>query len=125
MQPIFLAPNQPDLFYRGGESIARFRGLPLTGTHQPEDWLGSTTAIFGTESGAKRFARWQDLGAGHCCRPAVVPWAGPRRGPWDRPGVAREAAGCRRAATGASAPAPRIRRCNIWAARTARLKPGS
>jgi mannose-6-phosphate isomerase len=51
VQPIFLAPNQPDLFYRGGESIARFRGLPLTGTHRPEDWLGSTTAIFGTESG--------------------------------------------------------------------------
>jgi DNA-binding LacI/PurR family transcriptional regulator/mannose-6-phosphate isomerase class I len=51
VQPIFLAPNQPVLFYRGGESIARFRGLPLTGTYQPEDWLGSTTAIFGTESG--------------------------------------------------------------------------
>ena len=51
MQPDILAPNQPVLFYRGGESIARFRGLPPTGTHQPEDWLGSTTAIFGTESG--------------------------------------------------------------------------
>ena len=51
MQPIFLDPNQPELFYRGGESIALFRRLPLTSTHQPEDWLGSTTAIFGTEHG--------------------------------------------------------------------------
>jgi len=51
VQPIVLEPNQPPLFYRGGESIARFRGLPLTGTHQPEDWLASTTAIFGTEDG--------------------------------------------------------------------------
>jgi mannose-6-phosphate isomerase len=51
VQPIVLEPNQPELFYSGGESIARFRGLPVTGTHRPEDWLGSVTAIFGTERG--------------------------------------------------------------------------
>jgi mannose-6-phosphate isomerase len=51
VQPVVLGPNQPDLFYRGGESIARFRGLPQTSGHRPEDWIGSTTAIFGTDSG--------------------------------------------------------------------------
>ena len=51
MQPVVLGPNQPDQFYRGGESIARFRGLPQTGGYRPEDWIGSTTAIFGTDSG--------------------------------------------------------------------------
>lgn len=49
MHPVVLAPNQPDLFYRGGESIADFRGTPLNSVYQPEDWIGSTTAIFGTE----------------------------------------------------------------------------
>jgi mannose-6-phosphate isomerase len=51
VQPILLDPNQPDLFYRGGESIARLRGRPLESVYRPEDWIGSTTAIFGTDSG--------------------------------------------------------------------------
>jgi mannose-6-phosphate isomerase len=34
-------------FYRGGEAIARFRGIPSTDDHAPEDWVGSTTTLFG------------------------------------------------------------------------------
>lgn len=47
MKPILLGPNQPLRFYRGGEAIARFRGLPPNGNHVPEDWIGSTTGVFG------------------------------------------------------------------------------
>jgi mannose-6-phosphate isomerase len=47
LKPISLAANQPRRFYRGGEAIARFRGAVAVADHVPEDWLGSTTAIFG------------------------------------------------------------------------------
>ena len=49
MKPLLLAPNQPPRFYRGGERIARFRGLPAPGDHVPEDWVGSTTTVSGSE----------------------------------------------------------------------------
>jgi mannose-6-phosphate isomerase len=42
-----LAPNQLHRFYRGGEAIARFRGVPSTDDHAPEDWVGSTATVFG------------------------------------------------------------------------------
>jgi mannose-6-phosphate isomerase len=51
VQPIVLPPNQPTRFYRGGEAIAAFRGLPSTSGHVPEDWVGSTTSTFGTDIG--------------------------------------------------------------------------
>jgi mannose-6-phosphate isomerase len=51
VRPILLEPNQPDLFYRGGESIALFRDLPLTSVYQPEDWIASTTTLFGSDRG--------------------------------------------------------------------------
>jgi mannose-6-phosphate isomerase len=47
--PIELAPNQLHHFYRGGEGIARFRGIPSTDDHAPEDWIGSTATMFGTD----------------------------------------------------------------------------
>lgn len=47
MKPILLGPNQPERFYRGGPAIARFRGLPPHGDHVPEDWVASTTSLFG------------------------------------------------------------------------------
>jgi mannose-6-phosphate isomerase len=47
VNPIRLEANQPRRFYRGGAAIARFRGGPVTDDHVPEDWIGSTTAIFG------------------------------------------------------------------------------
>jgi mannose-6-phosphate isomerase len=42
-----LAPNQLHRFYRGGEAIARFRGVALEDEYAPEDWIGSTTTIHG------------------------------------------------------------------------------
>jgi mannose-6-phosphate isomerase len=42
-----LAPNQLHRFYRGGEAIARFRGVSLDDEYAPEDWIGSTTTIHG------------------------------------------------------------------------------
>jgi mannose-6-phosphate isomerase len=47
MDPVRLGSNQPPRFYRGGDSIARFRGLPGTRDDVPEDWVGSTTTMFG------------------------------------------------------------------------------
>ena len=48
MGPIRLGPNQPaDRFYRGGEQIAAFRGLADSAPFTPEDWVASTTSIFG------------------------------------------------------------------------------
>ena len=46
--PIFLTSNQPaDRFYRGGERIRAFRGTAAAGERVPEDWVGSTTTLFG------------------------------------------------------------------------------
>lgn len=46
--PIFLTSNQPaDRFYRGGEKIRAFRGTAAAGERVPEDWVGSTTTLFG------------------------------------------------------------------------------
>jgi mannose-6-phosphate isomerase len=49
VRPIELAPNQVHHFYRGGERIARFRGIPSTDDHAPEDWVGSSATRFGTD----------------------------------------------------------------------------
>ena len=49
MKPIHLAPNQLHRFYRGGEAIARFRGTASDDEYAPEDWVGSTTTIFGED----------------------------------------------------------------------------
>ena len=50
--PILLTPNQPAARpYLGGEGIACFRGLPFGGDdHTPEDFVGSTTAVHGSDS---------------------------------------------------------------------------
>ena len=47
MRPVPLPPNQIHHFYAGGAAIAAFRGTPATDDHAPEDWIGSTTALFG------------------------------------------------------------------------------
>ena len=50
LAPLVLRPNQPRQFYRGGERIARFRGLPRPGSaYLPEDLVGSTTQLFGRD----------------------------------------------------------------------------
>ena len=39
----------PERFYRGGARISAFRGEPAAAGFEPEDWIGSTTTIFGEE----------------------------------------------------------------------------
>lgn len=46
--PIHLASNQPtERFYRGGAKIRAFRSSAAVGERVPEDWVGSTTTLFG------------------------------------------------------------------------------
>jgi mannose-6-phosphate isomerase len=47
LNAVKLAPNQLHHFYRGGEAIARFRGTAYDDEYAPEDWVGSTAALFG------------------------------------------------------------------------------
>jgi mannose-6-phosphate isomerase len=61
MKPIRLAPNQPPRRFDGGSAIAAFRGLPPLDRRAPEDWVASTTTLFGEqESGLTRLpdGRW-------------------------------------------------------------------
>jgi mannose-6-phosphate isomerase len=39
----------PERFYRGGARISAFRNEPAAAEFEPEDWIGSTTTIFGEE----------------------------------------------------------------------------
>lgn len=45
--PLILGPNQPRQFYRGGTRIAAFRGITPASDYLPEDWVGSTTELYG------------------------------------------------------------------------------
>ena len=47
MRLLELGPNQIPRFYRGGSRIAAFRGLPPGGDDAPEDWVASTTTVYG------------------------------------------------------------------------------
>lgn len=47
MIPVPLAPNLIDHFYRGGDRIARLRGIEQTSEFQPEEWLGATVSRAG------------------------------------------------------------------------------
>lgn len=49
--PVVLASNQPRQFYRGGQRIAELRGTPAIDGHRPEDWIASTTRMFGRPEG--------------------------------------------------------------------------
>lgn len=40
----------PERFYRGGAGITSIRGDPPAADREPEDWIGSTTTIFGEPS---------------------------------------------------------------------------
>lgn len=76
LEPIILPANQPaDRFYTGGARIAEFRGESHDGGNTPEDWVASTTCLFGEQSlGLTR------LGSGQYLRDAVatdpVGWLG-------------------------------------------------
>lgn len=52
IRPLILQANQPaDRFYRGGAAIREFRrGEGAAGHFVPEDWVASTTTLFGEES---------------------------------------------------------------------------
>jgi mannose-6-phosphate isomerase len=57
VRPLVLPPNGVPRFYRGGAAIAALRGVEPAGERVPEDWVGSTTAVFGeTELGLSRLA---------------------------------------------------------------------
>jgi mannose-6-phosphate isomerase len=54
---IKLPPNGVPRFYRGGAAIAELRGFDPGGENVPEEWIGSTTTVFGeTELGLSRLA---------------------------------------------------------------------
>jgi mannose-6-phosphate isomerase len=50
MRPIHLTPNRVPRFYRGGRAIDELRGMALEAGDKvaPEDWVGSTTTVFGS-----------------------------------------------------------------------------
>lgn len=46
--PVYLTSNQPaERFYRGGNKIRAFRAVAAEGDRVPEDWVASTTTVFG------------------------------------------------------------------------------
>jgi mannose-6-phosphate isomerase len=47
VKPLRLPPNQVRRFYRGGQEIGRFRGLPTDCEYAPEDWVGATNTLLG------------------------------------------------------------------------------
>jgi mannose-6-phosphate isomerase len=47
--PVLLEANVQHHFYRGGEAIARFRGIAVDDDHAPEDWVGSCTCMAGSD----------------------------------------------------------------------------
>jgi len=49
MRPIVLPPNGIPRFYLGGPAIAELRGTQPAGERVPEDWVGSTTTVFGED----------------------------------------------------------------------------
>jgi mannose-6-phosphate isomerase len=46
---MLLPPNSVPRFYRGGAAIAALRGLETAPEREPEDWVGSTTTVFGEQ----------------------------------------------------------------------------
>jgi mannose-6-phosphate isomerase len=69
--------NRPaERFYRGGARITTFRGEPPAAEYEPEDWVGSTTTVFGDP--ALGLTRLPD---GRLLRDAIeadpVGWLGP------------------------------------------------
>jgi mannose-6-phosphate isomerase len=48
-EPLKLPANQPAQFYRGGAAIAALRGAPSGKEFGPEDWVASTTTLYGQE----------------------------------------------------------------------------
>jgi mannose-6-phosphate isomerase len=71
-----LPPNGIPRFYLGGPAIEELRGIELGGDRVPEEWIGSTTTVFGEdELGLSR------LGDGELLRDVIAKdpegWLGP------------------------------------------------
>jgi mannose-6-phosphate isomerase len=49
VRPVVLPPNGVPRFYLGGPEIAALRGTQPAGERVPEDWVGSTTTVFGED----------------------------------------------------------------------------
>lgn len=49
MRPLVLPQNGVPRFYRGGPAIAALRGTEPPAERVPEDWIGSTTTVFGED----------------------------------------------------------------------------
>jgi mannose-6-phosphate isomerase len=49
VRPVVLPPNGIPRFYLGGPEIAALRGTEPAGERVPEDWVGSTTTVFGED----------------------------------------------------------------------------
>jgi mannose-6-phosphate isomerase len=76
MKPLLLSANQPlDRFYAGGRRIAAFRGDPPVNRNVPEDWVASTTTLFGeSHIGLSRLPDGEMLV--DAIRPDPVSWLG-------------------------------------------------
>ncbi len=49
MNPLLLPPRPVQHFYLGGHRLAALRGIEPETDHQPEEWIGSTVARFGSD----------------------------------------------------------------------------
>ena len=79
MRPIVLPPNSVPRFYRGGAAIAALRGIETAAERAPEEWVGSTTTVFGEqELGLSRLADGRVLRDAMAADP--VAFLGPDRG---------------------------------------------
>ncbi|MEV7622508.1 carbohydrate kinase [Actinoplanes sp. NPDC089786] len=57
MQPVLMPPNIIDHFYRGGDRLTAFRGVPQHSPRTPEEWLAATVHRAGEpEVGLSRLA---------------------------------------------------------------------
>ena len=70
MDPIALPPNQLHRFYRGGAALADLRGISVDDEYAPEDWVASTTPIYGSDSiGVSVLPDGRSLGEAIAARP--------------------------------------------------------
>jgi mannose-6-phosphate isomerase len=49
VRPVVLPQNAVPRFYRGGAAIAALRGIESAAERTPEEWVGSTTTVFGEQ----------------------------------------------------------------------------
>lgn len=76
-KPIHLSANQPsERFYLGGPQIKAFRGQASSSDRVPEDWVGSSTTLFGeTELGLSFLESGRTVASEIAAAPEL--WLGP------------------------------------------------